>query len=204
MRLGRDLHGEELRSLVERARVAVPLHADALDEMTTADEVAVPECLGSVRAFRVLAQTRQRPVELRLAEVGDEIVALGSPERLDDLAERLGLHLAEPAEVADYLRFWCATALHLVDQLVESRADFDWVPGATSDPETHARCDRAAHLARPIVAGHPAQGVFLAEGTVLEQRTLHLRRWRVTKAGRVTEVERVLLMEHVPVPYLLP
>jgi hypothetical protein len=150
---------------------------------------------------------RRRPVELTVADLRDgsgDVIVLGDSERVDALARRAGVQLEGQAEVADYVRFWCRAALRRTEQLVETSADFQWIPGVTTDSELRAHADRAARLARRVVVGHPAAGAFPVEVTVLDQRTLHLRRLRVTSIGHVDEVDRVELTGDVPVPYTMP
>jgi hypothetical protein len=201
---GRSLHDDERSGFLQRLAAASPLYETALQDTDQVVEVPVPTALRGVRAFHVVAGMLHRPVELRVAEVGPQVILLGSPESLDELARAAALHLGEPAEAAEYLRFWCRMALRRQEQLVESAADFQWVPGAATDPELRARGDRAAHLARHVAVGHGAGGAFPGEATVLDQRTLALRQYRLREDGHVEEVSRVTLEAHVPVPYTMP
>lgn len=199
------LTGEALADFVERLSAASPLHAPLLAEYAfTVDPIEVPAVLGDVTAQQVTIELRHRPVELRVVDVDGELVLVGSPDAANTLSRRLELHLAEPDDAADYLRFWCRVALRRAEHLVESRGDFRWIPGVTSDPDLRARADRAAHLARRVAVGHPAGGAFPAEITALDDRTLELRRLRVGGDGHVDEIDRLVLMTDVPVPYTVP
>lgn len=202
------LTDDELRALTDRVARASELHADLLaSERVTADPMPVPDVLGSVAVFRVTVHSRRRPIELVVADLRDgsgDVIVLGDGERVDQLARRVGLRLETQAEVAEYVRFWCRAATRHTEQLVESSADFQWIPGVTTDPDLRAMADRAARLARRVAVGHPAAGAFPVEVTVLEQRTLHLRRLRVGADGHVEEINRVELTRDVPVPYAMP
>jgi hypothetical protein len=139
-----------------------------------------------------------------VADVGDELIVLGDPTRVDRLARHVRLHLDTRDEVVDYVRFWCRAATRHTETLVESAAAFQWIPGVTTDPDLRAHADRAAHLARRIAVGHPAAGAFPAEVTMLDQRTLHLRQLHVGFDGHVEEISRQVLTDDVPVPYVVP
>jgi len=202
------LTGEGLASLVARTAQASPLHAQLLaTEPAEAISIEVPAQFGSVQVFDLTVHTRRRPIELRVADLGapsGEVMLLGDGATVDALARRIGLRLETPEQATEYVRFWCRTATRHTEQLVETAADFQWIPGVTTDPDLRGHADRAAHLARKIAVGHPAAGAFPAEVTMLEQRTLHLRQLRVGVDGHVDEVSRVELERDVPVPYTLP
>jgi hypothetical protein len=199
-----NLTGAELERFAERLAGIAQVYTDAqTDGSLQVMELPVPSLFQDVLAYHVRIDARRKPIELTVADVRGQLVLLGSVDGVDELARRAELRLTEPADAAEFLRFWCRVALRHTDQLVESPADFRWIPGVSSDGAKQALADRAAHLARRLVVGHPARGVFAAEGTVLEQRTLQLRRWRVTDSGHVDEVERVELMRQVPVPYTM-
>ena len=205
MKAPEQLKGEALVAFSTRLASASPLHAGLLaDSPTEARTVEAPSAFGSTVVYDVMIHARQRPVEMLVADAGGELIVLGDPTRVDALAHRVGLQLRTRDEVADFLRFWCRAATRHTERLVESAADFQWIPGVTTDPDLRAQADRAAHLARRIAVGHPAAGAFPAEVTMLEQRTLHLRRLRVTTDGHVAEIDRQALTDGVPVPYVIP
>jgi hypothetical protein len=205
MKLPQRLDEARLRSLVDRVAVAAPLFADALRRWPVdAEPIAVPDVM-PVDTYRLVVHAPQRPVELSVAMLpSGDVLVLGNSAAVDELALRVGLRLTSREEVADYIRFWCHVALRRTERLVEGPADFRWIPGVTIDAELRARADRAAHLARRVVVGHPAGNAYPAEVTVLDQRTLELRRLRVEATGHVDIVERVVLEQDVPVPYTIP
>jgi hypothetical protein len=86
---------------------------------------------------------------------------------------------------------------------VETEADPNWLEATETDAEMGALRDRAAHLVRPVMVGHPAHDAYPAEATVLDQRTLELRHLRVHVDGHVDETIREPLMDNVPVPYVM-
>jgi hypothetical protein len=199
------LSGEDLASFTSRLSGSVPLYAALIAESPVeVVEIAVPSVLAETRAFHVVIGARRRPVELFVAQVGEEQFLLGDSDQLDALCAHIGLQLEAPEQVGDFLRLWSRVAVHHTRRLVETAADFQWIPGVTTDPDLRARADRAAHLARRIAVGHPASGAFPAEVTMLDQRTLELRHLRVTSGGHVDEVGHVVLMHDVPVPYTMP
>ncbi|HEY7626504.1 MAG TPA: hypothetical protein VH761_05530 [Ilumatobacteraceae bacterium] len=202
------LTADELGDLVERLTRSSPLHADMLvADPVDAEPLPTPDVLGDVAAYRVTVHARRRPVELIVADIGDgsgDVMVLGDGARVDALAQRIGLRLQEQTDVAEFVRFWCRAAVRRMEQLVETPADFQWIPGVTTDPDLRAHAERAARLARRVVVGHPAAGAFPVEVTMLDQRTLHLRHLRVTNAGHVDEIDRVELTRDVPVPYSIP
>ena len=186
-------------------RQASKLHAGILGASTIeARTLESPTSLGDVTLYEVVIHARQRPIEMLVADVDDELIVLGDPTRVDHLAHRVELRLDTREEVVDYLRFWCRAACRHTETLVESAADFQWIPGVTTDPDLRAHADRAAHLARHIAVGHPAAGAFPAEVTMLDQRTLHLRQLRVGLDGHVDEIGRHVLTDEVPVQYVIP
>jgi len=198
------LTGDELDRFAERVALAEPLLATAIAEgPVDAASVPVPAVLGDLVVYRVTVAARRRPIELLVADVGDELVPLGDVSSVDLLASRLGLRLETQADVTEFLRFWCRATGRPGDHLVESAADFRWIPGVTTDPELRTHADRAAHLARRITVGHAAGGAFPAEITMLHQRTLVLRQLRVAHDGHVDEFSRVVLIDDVPVPYTM-
>jgi hypothetical protein len=199
------LSGAALAAFSTRLAAASALHADLLaDSPLEARTLETPTSLGDVTLYDVAIHARQRPIEMLVADVGDELIVLGDQTRVDHLARRVGLHLDTREEVVDYLRFWCRAARRHTETLVESAADFQWIPGVTTDPDLRAHADRAARLARHIAVGHPAAGAFPAEVTMLDQRTLHLRHLRVGFDGHVDEISRQMLTDEVPVPYVIP
>ncbi len=139
-----------------------------------------------------------------MADLGDEVLVLGSPDRVDQLASKLGLQLTSTDDVVEYLRFWCRTALRRSEQLVEEPADFHWIRSVETDAEIRSNADRAAQLARWIAVRPASTGGYQAEVTVLDQRTLSLREMLVGTDGHVEELSRVDLSTDVPVPYTMP
>lgn len=199
------LDGDDLARFSERLAEASKLHAGILAVSSIeARSLESPVSFGDVTMYEVVIHARQRPIEMLVADVGNELIVLGDPTRVDHLARRVGLRLDTREEVADYLRFWCRAACRHTETLVESAADFQWVPGVTTDPDMRDRADRAAHLARHIAIGHPAGGAYPAEVTMLDQRTLHLRQLRVGFEGHVDEIGRHVLTDDVPVQYVIP
>ena len=199
------LSGDALADFSKRLAVAAPMHAGILaDSPVDVRPVHSPASLGTIALYEVVVHARQRPIEMLVADVGDDLIVLGDPTRVDQLARRVGLHLETRDEVADYLRFWCRAASRHTEALVESPADFQWIPGVTTDPDLRAHADRAARLARHITVGHPAAGAFPAEVTMLDQRTLHLRQLHVGADGHVEEIGRQVLTDDAPVPYVIP
>ena len=175
-----QLVGEQLRRFADRLAAAQPLLASVIAEgSVSAVAVPVPAVLSGAVVYRVMIDTRRRPLELLVAEIGDELLPLGDVASVDAVAGRLGLQLDTQAEVADYLRFWCAATGRSGDRLVESAADFHWTPGVTTDADMRAHADSAVHLARRVAVGHAAAGAFPAEVTMLHQRTLVLHHLRV-------------------------
>lgn len=205
MKAPERLTGDTLTAFCKRLATSSPLHAGLLDD-TSAEvrTLEAPTSLGAATLYEVILHARQRPIEMIVADVGDELVILGDPARVDHLAQHVGLHLDTRDDVVAYLRFWCRAATRHTDTLVESAADFQWIPGVTTDPDLRAHADRAARLARRVAVGHPAAGAFPAEVTMLEQRTLHLRQLHVGFDGHVDEISRQVLTEDVPVPYVIP
>lgn len=201
----RQLSGADLDRFAERLAAAQPLLASMIAEGTVdATAVPTPPVLGDVVVYRVLVNTRRRPLELLVAELDDELMPLGDVAGVDALAARLGLRLETQADVADYLRFWCSATGRPGDRLVESSADFHWVSGVTTDADLRAHADRAVHLARRVAVGHAGAGAFPAEVTMLHQRALVLHHLRVADDGHVAETSRIELMDEVPVPYTMP
>lgn len=199
------LDGDDLAAFSERLAEASKLHAGILGASTIeARTLESPTSLGGVTVYEVLIHARQRPIEMLVADVGDELIVLGDPTRVDHLSRRMGLRLDTREEVVDYLRFWCRAACRHTETLVQSAADFQWIPGVTTDRELRARADHATHLARQIAVGHPAAGAFPAEVTMLDQRTLHVRQLRVGVDGHVDETGRQVLTDDVPVQYVIP
>jgi len=199
------LTGDTLDVFSRRLAAASPLHARPITEHgVEASPLPTPDFFDRVAVFHVLIPIRRRPIEMSVADVGDEVVVLGSPDRVDELARTIGLHLESTDDVVEYLRFWCRTALGRSEQLVEGPVDFHWISGVETDAGLRANADRAARLARWVAVRGAVADVYPAAVTVLDQRTLQLRELSVRADGHVEELSRVDLATDVPVPYTMP
>jgi hypothetical protein len=198
------LSADERDDFVTRLAAVVGLHSPALSD----NPVYVFPLIGrptypGAALFDVEVHLRQRPLTFRVADCAGELIVLGSVEGVEELNRRVGLRLQSADEVVEYVRFWFWAAQRGGQLLVETEADPNWLEATETDAEMGALRDRAAHLVRPVMVGHPAHDAYPAEATVLDQRTLELRHLRVHVDGHVDETIREPLMDNVPVPYVM-
>ena len=187
-------------ALLERVRAADVVHGPSITDAATTSHEDLP-WYRRFRLLEVLLRLPHKPIVIRYADDGQEIVLLGSSYAIYGVNAREGLRLGAE-HVSRYLRFFFANSEMARTQIVESPDEPMWLRHASEEPEMAQLKQVAQSLIRPMHVVPAGEGGYRVIITAIQDRRLLNMVLDVQADGRVSELSRSVLLENIPVPYL--
>ena len=162
---------------------------------------ADPPWWPGIQVVEVIVFLPHKPLLFRYALSPSRVIPLGSSSAFAAVNAAVGLQLEAP-QVPSYLRFFIASTEHRAMQVVERPDEPLWFGSADTDPAEASLKTAAQGLIQPISVIALGDG-YRCELNAIDYRELLSVVFDVTPDGRVTLVSRNVLMESLPVPYVM-
>ena len=187
---------------IRRIEAVDPAHAESMKQNPTTFETHAVPFYKRFKVLKALIRLQHKPVALAFADSGQELLPLNSEDDVYKVNGLEGLKL-DANTAGPYVRMVLELTARKL-QLAERADQVRWLPSTETDPKQRAAKDEAAKKLHPVRAMDGGGGSYAVSFTaVRSDRALVELEWTVAPDGRVTRGEEKVLVQTLPVPYVM-